>query len=122
MESELSLKETKKEWHGTLEHYLVGFTLSLILTIISFFIVGARLFTEDTLTHTVVALAILQAAIQLVFFFHLGREAKPRWGQISLYVMLTVLLIVLIGSIWIMNDLNERMMSFMTEGHHHHHD
>jgi len=120
MDSESSLKEIKKEWHGSLEHYLIGFTLSLILTVIAFFIVGARLFTEERLAYTVAGLAIFQAIVQLIFFFHLGLEAKPRWGQISLYVMLTVLLTVLIGSIWIMNDLNERMMSFMTEGHHHH--
>lgn len=120
MNHETNLKKIQQEWHGSLEHYLIGFIVSLILTLSSFFFVGARLFTEDTLIYTIVGLAIFQAIIQLIFFFHLGRETKPQWSRFSFYVMVTVLLTILIGSIWIMNDLNERMMSFMTEGHHHH--
>ena len=37
MEHDLTLIEMKKEWHGTLKSYAIGFIASLILTSISFF-------------------------------------------------------------------------------------
>ena len=39
MSHELSLNEIKKEWHGTLKSYVIGFIASLILTAISFSLV-----------------------------------------------------------------------------------
>jgi cytochrome o ubiquinol oxidase operon protein cyoD len=48
--------------------------------------------------------------VQLFFFLHLGSETKPRWKLLTLFLMLIFAMIVLLGSIWIMYNLNYRMM------------
>jgi len=113
MNSDLSLKEIKKEWHGTYKSYLIGFSLSLILTCISFSLVVGDLLSGQNLVYTVLGLAILQAIVQLLLFLHVGQEAKPRWETIIFCFTVMVLLIVVVGSLWIMNDLEQRMMTGM---------
>lgn len=113
MSHELSLKEIKKEWHGTLKAYVIGFVASLLLTAASFLIVMTRLFSGRILIYTIVSFALIQAIVQLRFFLHVGQEAKPRWESLVFYFMVMVLLIIAIGSLWIMNDLDDRVMSNM---------
>lgn len=113
MSHELTLKEIQKEWHGTLKSYGIGFIGSLALTAISFLLVFTKLFSEQTLIYSIVALALVQGIVQLLFFLHLGQEAKPRWETIVFCFMVIVLLIIALGSLWIMSDLNERVMSNM---------
>ncbi len=110
---DLSLKETKKEWHGTLKAYVVGFVGSIVLTMCSFLLVIARPFSGPLLIYTITGLALAQAIFQLLFFLHLGQEAKPRWESFVFYFMVLVLFIIAIGSLWIMSDLNDRVMSNM---------
>lgn len=114
MAHNLSLKEIKKEWHGSLKAYLIGFTLSLLLTAISFSLVAAKLLAGEILVYSIISLALAQAIVQLLFFLHLGQEEKPRWETVIFFFMLLVLLIIVVGSLWIMYDLNDRVMSNMT--------
>jgi cytochrome o ubiquinol oxidase operon protein cyoD len=58
--------------------------------------------------------ALIQAIVQLRYFLHLGQEAKPRYESLVFYFMAVVLIIITIGSLWIMSDLNARVMSDMT--------
>lgn len=114
MTHDLSLKEIQKEWHGTLKSYMIGFLASFLLTAISFSLVITRLFSEQILIYTIIGLAIVQAIAQLLFFLHIGQEeAKPRWASIVFCFTVLILLIVVIGSLWIMYDLNDRMMPDM---------
>lgn len=113
MSSELSLKEIQKEWHGTLKAYVIGFISSILLTAISFSLVITKLLSGHLLVYTIIGLALIQAMIQLLFFLHVGQEAKPRWETIAFGFMTMVLLIIMIGSLWIMNDLDDRMMTDM---------
>lgn len=110
MTHELSLNEIKKEYHGTLKAYLIGFAASLVLTTISFVLVITQVLSGYYLIHTIVGLALVQAILQLRFFLHVGQEAKPRWESLVFYFMVLILLIVALGSLWIMHDLNERVM------------
>lgn len=110
MNHELSLKECQKEWHGTFRSYVIGFVGSILLTIISFFLVATQFLSGPNLIYTIASLALLQAIIQLIFFLHIGQEAKPRWESVVFIFMFIILLIIVIGSLWVMQDLNERMM------------
>lgn len=114
MTHELSLNEIKKEWHGTLKSYLIGFTGSLLLTALSFSLVAFKLIAGQFLIYTIVGLALAQAILQLIYFMHLGQEDRPQWESITFYFMVIVLLIIAVGSLWIMHDLNERVMSNMS--------
>jgi cytochrome o ubiquinol oxidase operon protein cyoD len=60
-----------------------------------------------------VALAFIQAIVQLLLLLHVGQEAHPRWETMVFYFMVVVLLIVALGTLWIMYDLNNRVMMDM---------
>ena len=108
-----SLKEIQKEWHGSLKAYLIGFILSLLLTSCSFLLVINKVLTGTSLIVAIVSLALIQALVQLLFFLHIGQEEKPKWESMAFYFMLIVLFIICFGSLWIMFDLDDRMMSNM---------
>ncbi len=113
METELTLDEIKKEYHGTLSAYLVGFIASLILTAISFTLVITRAVEGQDLIYALIGGAIVQAFFQLLCFLHLGQEAKPRWESVIFWFMVLVLSIIVLGTIWIMYDLDQRVMAGM---------
>lgn len=101
---------------GVFKSYLIGFLLSILLTLIAYFMVVEHVFTNRVLMYTIVGLGVIQMLIQLFFFLHLGQEPKPYWnGQLFLF-MLTILVILVIGSIWIMHNLSYNVMPNMKEG------
>lgn len=112
---EPTFEEVRIKWHGSLKSYLIGFALSIVLTAASFSIVMAGWMTGKAVLFTLVGLAITQAVVQLLFFLHVGQESKPRWELLICLFMIMVLLIIAIGSLWIMYDLNIRVMSGMTD-------
>jgi cytochrome o ubiquinol oxidase operon protein cyoD len=96
--------------HGTLGTYIYGFAASVALTITAYLVVTQRLFsTANGLIAAVIGLALLQFLIQLLFFLHLGQEAKPRWKLFVFIFMIGVVCILVFGSLWIMSNLNYRM-------------
>ena len=111
---ERSLKEIQKEWPQTLKLYIIGFIGSILLTFISFSLAAARVFSNQILIPVLVFLALSQAIVQLVFFMHLGQEEKPRWLSLVFYFMVLVIGIVVLGTLWIMSDLDHRVMPEMT--------
>lgn len=113
MSAEPTLKEIQKEWHGSYRAYATGFLSSILLTICSFLMVILKLLEGKALMIAITALALIQAVFQLRFFLHVGEEPKPKWESLTFYFMLTILLIVAIGTLWIMFDLNSRMMPSM---------
>lgn len=110
---ELSLKEIQKKWHGSLKAYIIGFVVCLVLTSISFALVTENLLSGKTLVYTLVGLALVQAIVQLLCFLHVGQEEKPKWETLIFGFMVVILVIIVAGSLWVMNDLNERMMPEM---------
>lgn len=117
MNHEPNLKEIQKLWHGTYTSYIIGFIASICLTLTSFYLVVSKYFSVQMLPYIIVGLALVQAIIQLLFFLHVGQEAKPKWETLVFYFMMTVLLIISVGSLWIMADLNARMMPDMGGTH-----
>lgn len=91
------------------KYYIAGFALSLVLTIDAFVVVMNRNLSEQHTIITIFALAIIQFIIQMVFFLHLGKGS--RWNSGVFFMMLLVVFILVVGSIWIMANLNYNMMS-----------
>jgi len=89
----------------------VGFLVSVLLTAAAYFTVTEQLFAKKTTVIVIGIFAFLQAVAQLLFFLHLGQEGKPRWQTLTFFSMVTVLSILIIGSLWIMYNLNYRMMN-----------
>ncbi|MCB1112724.1 MAG: cytochrome o ubiquinol oxidase subunit IV [Chlamydiales bacterium] len=111
MSEELSLREMQKSWHGSLKAYLIGFPVSVLLTAAAFSIGYGQFFSHEMNILVLCGLALVQAIVQLKYFLHLGSEGSPHWETFIFGFMLLILLIIVIGSLWVMNDLNIRTMT-----------
>jgi cytochrome o ubiquinol oxidase operon protein cyoD len=103
--------------HATFISYVSGFVLSILLTLTAYLFVSLHVnsehfrFSHHLLIPLIGGLAIVQFIVQAIFFLHLGRESKPRWKLLVFLGMIGVVIILVFGSIWIMNNLNYHMMS-----------
>lgn len=94
---------------GTVKSYLLGFILSILLTLAAYLIVANHLLAGGVLVLTIISLAIIQLWVQLILFLHLGQESGPRWKLAAWLSTVSIILIVVIGSLWIMNNLSYHM-------------
>lgn len=90
--------------------YSIGFISSIILTLAAYSLVTKDIFSDWTTAIVIAGLAVVQCIVQLVFFLHLGQESRPRWRLHTMLSMLGIFCVVVFGSIWVMYDLNDRMM------------
>jgi cytochrome o ubiquinol oxidase operon protein cyoD len=99
----------------TFKSYLTGFVLSVALTLLAFYFVTAHissghiLYSHNFLTVATLALALVQAVIQMLFFLHLNKGENARWNLAVFGSTVCIILILVIGSIWIMGHLNYNM-------------
>jgi cytochrome o ubiquinol oxidase operon protein cyoD len=96
--------------HGSYYSYIAGFLLCIGLTLLSFFLTFENLLAGWPLILVITALALIQAAVQLHFFLHLGEEEKPQWNLFSFLFMAIIAFILVAGSLWIMFNLMVRTM------------
>lgn len=96
--------------HGSTRSYTIGFLGSIILTITAFVLVENHTFSKWVIIWFIASLAFIQFLVQLIFFMHLGKEPKPRWKLMVFLFMVGVVGILVIGSLWIMSNLNYRMI------------
>lgn len=96
---------------GTFRAYVIGFVSALVLTICAYLLVVNHHGTGNTngVEAAIIGLALVQFGVQLWFFLHLGKETRPRWKLLVLAMMVMVVLILVFGSLWIMDNLNYRM-------------
>ena len=121
----MSREQRAESDFGSRLTYSAGFGLSLILTGFSFWLVSRHVNSHhfspsDTFMITALALlSITQLLVQLIFFFHLDRESKPRWNNLVLSFAALVVVIIVFGSVWIMSNLNYHHAGYGTthDGH-----
>ncbi len=97
--------------NGSLKSYTTGFVLSVVLTIIPYYLVVQDVLEGNILVAVLIGFAFLQLIVQLLLFLHLGQETKPRWNLMIFLFMMLMLSILVLGSLWIMNNLDYHMMS-----------
>lgn len=98
--------------------YTLGFVLSIIFTLIPFYIIKVSGLSNTLIIFIVFLSAIIQFFIQLFFFMHLGEEKAPKYNNGSLWFTLLTTLIFVIGTIWIMFSLSYRMHPIMNHMMH----
>lgn len=102
-------------YHATVGGYVKGFILSVILTAIPFWLVmGEVLPSPTTTTLVILAFAAVQIVVHMVYFLHLNSKAEGGWTMLSLIFTVVLLVIMLVGSIWVMFHLNANMMNMPT--------
>ncbi|MEM1081956.1 MAG: cytochrome o ubiquinol oxidase subunit IV [Pseudomonadota bacterium] len=116
--------------HGSLKSYLIGFALSVVLTLIPFWMVMGELTDNVGLALLVIfSLGSAQILVHVYYFLHVDLKQEDGWQAMSLIFTLIILVIILAGSIWVMFHLHDNMMPWhdhmnhLSEGGSHgHHD
>ncbi|MCY0875602.1 MAG: cytochrome C oxidase subunit IV family protein [Firmicutes bacterium] len=83
--------------------HVVGYLLSLVLTIIAFLAVLNHWLSGRTLISIIMLLAVMQIGIQLFFFMHFTEGHGPRYHIMALGFALFFTIIFVGGSVWIMS-------------------
>ena len=98
--------------HANLKGYIVGFILSVVLTVIPFALViyGQSSISADWIYVGLAAAAVVQILVQLHYFLHLDRSSDQSWNVQALIFSAVIIVILVGGSLWIMADLHARMM------------
>jgi cytochrome o ubiquinol oxidase operon protein cyoD len=95
---------------GSWPTYAVGFVLAAGLTIASFALARSHLLTPASLVAALVVLAIAQMIVHLIFFLHITTAPAQKTNILALLLTLLIIALVVIGSLWIMAQLNTHMV------------
>ena len=95
-------------------HYVVnshlGLGFSVILTIAAFVLASTNLIYAPAIPVALLVLAIAQMGVHLVFFLHITTGPDNTNNVLALAYGILIVVLIVIGSIWIMNHLQQNMM------------
>ena len=99
-----------EEAHGSRKGYWIGFVLAAILTAIPFWLVMTHPLSNQATAFVIMAFAVAQVIVHMIFFLHMNRRAEGGWSMMALLFTLVVVGISLSGSLWVMYHMNANMM------------
>lgn len=99
-----------EEFAGGITGYVVGLVLALVLTAASFYMVHSDLVWAPAIPAALVALAVAQMGVHLVFFLHVTTGPDNTNNVLALAFGVFVVLLLVGGSIWIMAHLSHQLM------------
>jgi cytochrome o ubiquinol oxidase subunit IV len=67
------------------------------------------MFSASMLITTILGLALIQLLVQLIFFLHLGKGQDSTWNLVVFLTTVSLVLLIVVGSLWIMDHLNTNM-------------
>jgi len=94
---------------GSIKSYVIGFSLSVILTVIPFALVMTGALPYSATIFWIFAAAVAQIIVQLHYFLHLDTSSAMYWNLMSLLFTFFIIFLFVGGSIWIMHSLHYRM-------------
>ena len=93
-----------------IRNYLLGLALASGLTIASFYVAGSSLIWGPGIPVALIVLAIAQMGVHLVFFLHISTGPDSTNNVLALAFGVLIVSLILLGSLWIMANLNANMM------------
>ena len=96
--------------HGSTKSYLTGFILSVVLTLASFGVVMSGKVPHDLMMPGIVVFGVAQLVVQLVYFLHMSTSPSQRGNLSIMLFTLLILAIVVVGSLWVLHNMNVNMM------------
>jgi cytochrome o ubiquinol oxidase subunit IV len=90
--------------------YVIGFVLASALTAASFYVVNTSLIWGPGIPVALIVLAIAQIGVHLVFFLHITTAPDNTNNVLALAFGVLIVALVIGGSLWIMDHLNQNMM------------
>jgi cytochrome o ubiquinol oxidase operon protein cyoD len=106
---ETPVEEEEEKLSGVLV-YTVGLLGAVILTATSFWVANTSIFWGPGVALGLAVLAIAQMGIHLVFFLHITTGPDNTNNVLALAFGILIVSLVVIGSLWIMANLNDAMM------------
>ena len=90
--------------------YTIGLGLAVALTAMSFWVANTSLLWVGGVTIGLTVLAVAQMGIHLVFFLHVTPGPDNTNNVMALAFGVLIVILVVVGSLLIMADLNDSMM------------
>lgn len=91
--------------------YRIGSALSIVLTIIPFWLVMSGGLQNPTATAAgIFSLALVQIVVHVVSFLHLDTRSEGGWTLLAFVFTAVIVVVTIGGSIWVMYNLNANMM------------
>jgi cytochrome o ubiquinol oxidase operon protein cyoD len=100
----------RDEIAGAVGSYLIGLGLATLLTAVSFFVSGTTLVWAPSIPVALVVLAIAQIGVHLVFFLHITTGPDNTNNVMALAFGVLIVLVLMVGTIWVMTTMNHNMM------------
>lgn len=95
--------------YGSVSSYVAGFLLSILLTVVPYYMVKNQIIESSPLLIVVLGLAVAQMLVQMLFFLHIGRGPKPLYNIVFLTGTAGMIVLVVGAGIFIMNSLYDHM-------------
>jgi len=96
---------------SAIQVYLLGFLLAIGLTVASFWIAGSNAIWGPGIPTALLALAMAQMGVHLVFFLHITSGPENTNNTLALAFGVLIVLVIVVGSVWIMAHLNHNLMT-----------
>ncbi|MBL0848778.1 MAG: cytochrome o ubiquinol oxidase subunit IV [Candidatus Liberibacter ctenarytainae] len=97
--------------HGSLAQCLVGFGLSVILTVVPFWLVLQGFVSDQgTALLVIILCAVAQIIVHLMCFLHMNLKLEEGWSCMAIVFTIIIIAICFVGSVWVMYHLNNNMM------------
>lgn len=91
--------------------YTFGFVLCSILTLLAFFTVMSGAYSKTFTFVMIYSAACLQFVVQLIYFLRLNVQTKQGQTNVMSFIFtLVILTSIVLGSLWIMWNLNYNMI------------
>jgi cytochrome o ubiquinol oxidase operon protein cyoD len=90
--------------------YLIGLGLAVLATIVSFYVSGTTRVWQPSIPAALIVLAIAQMGVHIVFFLHITTRPDSINNVMALTFGVFIVFVLIVGSVWIMTNLNYNMM------------
>ncbi|MDC3415008.1 cytochrome o ubiquinol oxidase subunit IV [Terrihalobacillus insolitus] len=97
------MSEENREIQKDFNAYVIGFSLSIILTIIPLVLVLNDMLDKTMLIVVILLAASFQFLVQIYYFMHLKENKNRGYILITLAVGIIIAVTVVGGSAWVMN-------------------
>jgi cytochrome o ubiquinol oxidase subunit IV len=105
-----TLTETEEGKRAGVLVYTIGLGFAVILTATSFWVANTSAIWGPGIHLGLAVLAIAQMGVHLVFFLHITTAPDNTNNVLALAFGVLIVFLVIVGSLWIMANLNHNMM------------
>jgi cytochrome o ubiquinol oxidase operon protein cyoD len=110
-ENHTQVEDVMSQTQIIIKSYLIGFLLAVVLTAIPFWLVMGNILGDTLRTSIVImAFAAVQIVVHMIYFLHMNTKSEGGWTFLALAFTLTLVVITLTGSIWVMYHMDQNMM------------